>query len=140
MKVSDPAWFGAKGREAQGTHREVRSEGSVKQTHGSMNKNRLLRRHDWTSGQKIAKSIPTKSRERKVGEGVRKVMGLNWGDLRCAIEKSGAERSTRSADRGAEVSRGRSSDEGRETGWSEGPNGAPEWARERSGQVNAKLP
>jgi hypothetical protein len=32
-----------KGSEAQGRHREVRSEGSVEQKYGPMNKNRMMR-------------------------------------------------------------------------------------------------
>jgi hypothetical protein len=56
-----------------------------------------------------------------------------WGGLPGAARKQAAERTARGAHRRAEVSNGHSSEEGRETGWSEGPNGAPEWAQARSG-------
>ena len=105
-----------------------------------MNKNRLIRRNGRTSEQWIAKSVLIKARKRKVGDRVGKEMGLIWGDLRGAAAKAAAEGTARSSDRLAEVSSGRSSDEGRETVLSEGPNGAPEWAQERGGQVNCELP
>lgn len=131
-----PSLIGAKGSEAQGRCREAPSGRSVEQNRGSMNKNRLLRRQGWTSGLMAAKSEPIKTRKRKVGDRARKGMWDIWGDLSGALAQAGAERAARRADRCPEVSRGHSSDEGRETGWSEGPNGAPEWAQARSGQVN----
>jgi hypothetical protein len=105
-----------------------------------MNKNRLIRREERTSGQMIAKSTPIKARQRKDGDRVVKGVRLIWGDLCCAPVQTGAGPAMRRVDRRTEVSKGRSSDESRETGWSEGPNGAPEWAQARSGQVNCMLP
>ena len=105
-----------------------------------MNKNRLMRRHERTSGQLAAKSIPIKARQRKDGDRVVKGVGLIWGDLRGASAHAGARPAVRQGDRRAEVSKGRSSDEGRETGWSEGPNGAPEWAQARGERVNCLVP
>lgn len=105
-----------------------------------MNKNRLIRRQERTSGQLAAKSIPIKARQRKDGDRVVKGVGLIWGGLYGAPARVGAEPAMRRADRCIEVSKGRSSDEGRETGWSEGPNGAPEWAQARSGRVTCTMP
>jgi len=82
-----------------------------------------------------AKSIPIKARQRKDGDRVVKGVRLIWGDLCGASARAGAGPAMRRVDRRTEVSKGRSSDEGRETGWSEGPNGAPEWAQARGGQV-----
>jgi hypothetical protein len=130
----------AKGSEAQGRPRKGSSEGSAEQRHGSMNKNRLIRREGRTSGQTTAKSLATKAPKRKGGERVPKDDGLIWGGPRGAGERSPAGCSARGAEHRGEVSRGRSSDEGRETGWSEGPNGAPEWARARGGRVSRALP
>jgi len=135
-----PSLIGAKGSEAQGRGREATSEGSAQQSHGSINKNRLIRREERTSGQTTAKSIPIKARQRKDGDRVAKGMGLIWGDLCGARAQAGAGFAMRQADRRTEVSKGRSSDEGRETGWSEGPNGAPEWAQARSGRVTCTMP
>jgi len=132
--------IGAKDSEAQGRGREGASGGSAEQNHGSMNKNRLIRREERTSGQMAAKSIPIKARQRKDGDRVVKGVRLIWGDLCGAPAQAGAGPAMRRADRRTEVSKGRSSDEGRETGWSEGPNGAPEWAQARGGQVNCTLP
>lgn len=98
-----------------------------------MNKNRLIRREERTSGLMAAKSILTKARQRIDGDRVAKGRGLIWGDLSGALAQARAEFVARQADRRTEVSIGRSSVEGRETGWSEGPNGAPEWAQARSG-------
>ena len=105
-----------------------------------MNKNRLIRREERTSEQISAKSTPIKARQRKDGDRVVKGVGLIWGDLCGASARAGAGTAMRQADRRAEVSKRRSSDEGRETGWSEGPNGAPEWARARGGRVTCELP
>jgi hypothetical protein len=105
-----------------------------------MNKNRLIRREERTSGQVTAKSIPIKARQRKDGDRVVKGMRLIWGDLPGDAAQAAPGFTARWTDRPAEVSTGRSSDEGRETGWSEGPNGAPEWAQARGGRVNRTLP
>ena len=132
--------IGAKDSEAQGRDREVASGGSAEQNHGSMNKNRLIKREERTSGQMAAKSTPIKARQRKDGDRVAKGVRLIWGDLCRAPVQTGAGPAMRRADRCTEVSKGRSSDEGRETGWSEGPNGAPEWAEARGGRVTCTLP
>jgi hypothetical protein len=56
-----------------------------------MNKNRLLRRQGWRSGQKTANSILIKARKRKAGERAVKVRWLIWGDLVVTrAEKSAA--------------------------------------------------
>ena len=128
-----PSLVRAKGSEAQGRGREAASEGSVDQNHGSMNKNRLIRRQERTSGQMTAKSILTKARQRTDGDRVAKGLGLIWRDLSGASAQARAGSAARRSDRRTEVSKGRSSDEGRETGRSEGPNGVPEWAKARSG-------
>jgi hypothetical protein len=135
-----PSPIGAKGSEVQGRVREDASEGSTEQNHGSMNKNRLIRREERTSGQTTAKSTPIKARQRKDGDRVVKGVVLIWRDLVGALRPIRAGATARSSDRRPEVSTGRSSKEGRETGWSEGPNGAPEWAQARSGQVSCALP
>ena len=111
-----PSPVGAKGSEVQGRVREDASEGSMEQNHGSMNKNRLIRREERTSGQMAAKSTPTKARQRKDGDRVGKVVRLIWGGLSGAPAQAGAGNAARQADRRTEVSTGRSSDEGRETG------------------------
>jgi hypothetical protein len=110
------------------------------QKRGSMNKNRLRRREGWTSEQNIAKSMLIKARQRKVGDRAWKEVWLIWGDLGGAMVEIMAEGTERSPDHPSEVSRGRSSEEGRETGLSEGPNGAPEWALTRGGQVIGPRP
>jgi hypothetical protein len=62
-----------KGSEAQGRHREVGSEGSVKQRHEPTNRNWIIRRQGWTSWREAAKCIFTKSRKRKFSGCVPKV-------------------------------------------------------------------
>jgi len=135
-----PSPIGAKGSEVQGRVREDASEGSTEQNHGSMNKNRLIRREERTSGQMTAKSTPIKARQRKDGDRVAKGVRLIWRDLSGARAQARAGTTARPSDRRSEVSTGHSSEEGRETGWSEGLNGAPEWAQARSGQVSCALP
>jgi hypothetical protein len=88
----------------------------------------------------VAKSTPVKARQRRDGDRARKGVGLIWGELCGAEAQAEAGIAMRRSDRRAAVSTGRSSDEGRETGWSEGPNGAPKWARIRSGRVACALP
>ena len=89
-----------------------------------MNKNRLLRRNGRMSGQKTAKSIPIKSQKRRAGDRARKGIWLIWGDLGGARAQARAEWAARPAEHLREVSSARSSDEGVETLWSEGANGA----------------
>jgi len=43
VKVFYPAWWRRRISEAQGRHREVGSEGSVEQSRGPMDKNRITR-------------------------------------------------------------------------------------------------
>jgi hypothetical protein len=88
-----------------------------------MNKNRLLRRPGWRSGQKTANSILIKAGKRKVGDRAGKVVGLIWGDLVVACAQARAEAAARGLDPRREVSSARSSGEGVETLWSEGANG-----------------
>ena len=132
--------IGAKVSEVQRCVREDASEGSTDAKSRVDEQEPSIRREGRTSGLMAAKSIPIKARQRRDGDRARKGVGLIWGDLRGALARAGAGFATRQADRRAEVSKGRSSDEGRETGWSEGPHGAPEWARTRSGRVNGTLP
>ena len=70
-----------KGSEAQGRHREVRSEGSVEQRYGLMDKNwiRGLRRR--TSWQLTTKSVSIKGAGGKSGGCVSKAVELITGDL-----------------------------------------------------------
>ena len=131
---------GAKVSEAQGRGREAASERSADAKSRVDEQEPSIRREGRTSGPMAAKSTPVKARQRRDGDRARKGVGLIWGDLSGAPARAGAERAARRADHRAEVSTGRSSDEGRETGWSEGPHGAPEWARTRSGRVNGTLP
>lgn len=101
-----------------------------------MNKNRLLRRNGWKSGQKTAKTILIKARKRKVGDRARKGVWLIWGDLGVAHARAGAEDTARWPEPRREVSSARSSDEGVETLWSEGANGATACSRVKGdGQV-----
>jgi len=84
-----------KSSEAQGRHREVGSEGSVKQRYGPMYKNwiRGLRRR--TSGQVIAKSVSIKDAGGKSGGRVSKAAELITGDLwHVADSRLSVERST----------------------------------------------
>jgi len=56
-----------KGSEAQGRDREVGSEGSVEQTRGPMDKNRIEGLRRWASEQVIAKPVSTKGAGGKSG-------------------------------------------------------------------------
>jgi hypothetical protein len=71
------------GSETQGRHREVGSEGSVEQTRGPMDKNRIggLRRR--ASEQLIAKPISIKGAGGKSGGPAWKAVELIAGDLLC---------------------------------------------------------
>jgi hypothetical protein len=103
-----------------------------------MNKNRLLRRQGWRSGQKTANSILIKARKRKAGDRVVKVVWIIWGDLGAARAQVRAEAFVRRPDPRREVSSARSSDEGVETLWSEGANGAAACSRVKGdGQVTS---
>ena len=70
-----------KGSEAQGRHREVRSEGSVEQRYGLMDKNRIRGLRCRASGQVIAKPISIKGAGGKSGSRVLKAVELITGDL-----------------------------------------------------------
>ena len=120
----------------KGTAARRVSERSVEQNRGSMNKNRLLRRDGRKSGQKTAKSVLIKARERKVGDRARKGVWLIWGGLEGAPTRVEAGWAVRPTERRREVSSARSSDEGVETLWSEGANGAAACSRVKGdGQV-----
>ena len=70
-----------KGSEAQGRPREVGSEGSVEQTRGPMNKNRMTRLRCRASEQLIAKSISIKGTGCRSGDCAWKAVELTSGDL-----------------------------------------------------------
>ena len=75
-----------KGSQAQGRHREVGSEGSVEQTRGLMNKNRMRRPTCRASEQTIGKPISIKDTGGKSGGGAWKAVELIAGDLLCVTE------------------------------------------------------
>jgi hypothetical protein len=70
-----------KGSEAQGRHREVGSEGSVKQRYGPMDKNRIRGLRHRASGQVTAKPVSIKGAGGKFGGRVSKAVELIAGDL-----------------------------------------------------------
>jgi hypothetical protein len=69
-------------KEAQGRRREAGSEGSVEQSRGPMDKNRIRGLPDRTCEQMIAKSTAIKDRGGKSGGRAAKAVGLTSGDLR----------------------------------------------------------
>ena len=71
----------AKASQAQGRHREVGSEGSVEQTRGPMDKNRIAGLWRRASEQGIAKPISIKGAGRKSGGRAEKTIELIAGDL-----------------------------------------------------------
>jgi len=75
-----------KDSEAQGRHREVGSKGSVEQTRGPIDKNRIggLRRR--ASEQVIAKPVSTKGAGGKSGGRAQKAGERIAGDLLCVTE------------------------------------------------------
>jgi hypothetical protein len=75
-----------KGSEAQGRHREVGSEGSVEQTRGLMNKNRMRRPTVPVSEQTIGKPISNKGTGGKSGSRAWKAVELITGGLLCVAE------------------------------------------------------
>jgi hypothetical protein len=75
-----------KGSEAQGRHREVGSEGSVEQTRGPMDKNRIGGLRCRASEQLIAKPISIKGAGSKFGGRGWKAVELIAGDLLCVTE------------------------------------------------------
>ena len=77
-----------KGSEAQGRHREVGSEGSVKQRCEPTDRNWIIRRQGRTSWREATKSIFTKGRKRKFSGCARKVSVRNRltpGGLYCCL-------------------------------------------------------
>jgi len=60
----------------------VASEGSVEQSRGLTNRNRIRGSLGWTSGLLIAKSTSIKGRGCKFGGRAAKAIELTWGDLR----------------------------------------------------------
>jgi hypothetical protein len=70
-----------KAREAQGRHREVRSEGSVDQRYEPTNRNWIVRRQGWESQREMTNPISIKGRTRKSSGCVPKVCVLTPGDL-----------------------------------------------------------
>ena len=75
-----------KGSEAQERHREVGSEGSVEQTRGPMDKNRIGGLGCRASEQLIAKPISIKGAGSKFGGRAWKAVELILGDLLCVTE------------------------------------------------------
>jgi len=104
----------AKASEAQGRRREAGSERSVERKPRADEQEPPMRRQGWTSGPMTAKSNSIKTRQRKGGGSAVKIGGLTSGDLAgvSSVLTWWAVRPTQSR---SEVSRGRSSDEGRET-------------------------
>ncbi len=92
----------------KGARRETRSEGSVVQNRGPMNKNRIRGWLEGTSARRSAKSISIKTPASISGGHAVKVVELTPGELR-RCPKVGTEEVERRPHRGAEVSRGRSS-------------------------------
>jgi len=72
-----------KASEAQGRHREVRSEGSVEQRCEPTERNWISRREGRTRWHEIPKSISIKGRKRKSSGCALKVMELTPGGLLC---------------------------------------------------------
>jgi len=70
-----------KGSEAQGRHREVRSEGSVEQRYGPMDKNWIRGLRCRASEPMIAKSTSIKGTGGKSGGCASKAVELTSGDL-----------------------------------------------------------
>ncbi len=104
----------AKASEAQGRHREVGSERSVERKSRADEQEPPRRRQGWTSGPMTAKSNSIKTRQRKGGGSAVKIGGLTSGDL-AGVNTVLTWLAVRPAQCYPEVSRGRSSDEGRES-------------------------
>ena len=108
VKVLYPARWRRRVSEAQGRRREAGSEGSVEQSRGPMDKNRIRGLPGRTSERDVAKSAAIKGRGGKSGGDAAKAVGLTSGGLR-RVRNSRTERVRKARDRGAEVSRGHSS-------------------------------
>ena len=97
-----------KGRtRASGGRREAAPEGSVEQSRGPMDKQRIRGRSGRTSEQPIAKSTAIKDRSGRSDGRAAKAVGLTSGGLRCCIGNE-TEDVVRRPERSAEVSRGHS--------------------------------
>jgi len=110
-----PSLTEAKGSEAPGRDREVR----VWKQRGAKLRADVQepaeRRQGRTSGQKAAKSISVKARQRRAGGRAAKVGWLISGDLCGDAARAASGGVATRAEPRAEVSTGRSSDEGRES-------------------------
>ena len=135
-----PSLTEAKGSEAQGRVGDGASESSVEQNCGPMNKNRLRGAKGGRAGQ-----WPRSPLRSKPGSVESAVVQRRWDDLSqevCARTRHGLRLS---APRGALTIAQKSAEgvvamKAGKAGWSEGPNGASEWTRASSGQVNRALP
>ena len=135
-----PSLTEAKGSEAPGRGREVPSESSVEQNCGPMNKNRLRGAKGGRAGQ-----WPRSPFRSKPGSVESAVVQRRWDDLSQEVCVVTRRESRLGASRGALTIAQKSAEgvvatKAGKAGWSEGPNGAPEWARASSGQVNRALP
>jgi hypothetical protein len=103
---SSPNLMEVKGSEPQGRHREVASGGSGEQTHEPRDTNRI---RGVSAGRASKRSrSPSPSRARSVNPAVACGQRSNLSREVCAVSAYRTERVARRADRGAEVSRGRS--------------------------------
>ena len=135
-----PSLTEAKGSEAQGRVGDGASESSVEQSRGPMHKNRLRGAKGGRAGKRSRS--PHRSKPGSVESAVvrRRQEGLS--QEVCAMPRRG---SGLGAPRGALTTAQKSAQgvvakKAGKAGWSEGPNGASEWTRASSGQVNRALP
>jgi len=91
----------------KGASREGWSEGSVVQSRGPTNRNRIRGRLGWTSARRSTKSISVKTPACRSGGHAAKVVELTPGDLDCCLA-IGTEEVERRPYRSPEVSRGHS--------------------------------
>lgn len=135
-----PSLIEAKGSEAQGRDREVASESSVEQTCGLTNRNRIRGTKGGRAG--VWPQSPIRSKPGSVDAVV--VQG-KWDDLsqeicpviRCEPGLGPPRGGLTAVQKSAQ---GIVAEKVGKSGWSEGPNGAPEWAQARSGRVTCTLP
>ena len=135
-----PSLTEAKGSEAQGRGREVPSESSVEQNCGPMHKNRLRGAKGGRAGKRPRS--PFRSKPKSVEPAVAQ---RRWEDLSQEV-CAGTRREPRlgawrhAPNTAQKSAQGVVATKAGKAGWSEGPNGAPEWARASSGRVNRALP